>query len=472
MVSDTPFSDEVATIKLREYTVSELSQVIKRTLEDAFSFVRVRGEISGLKLAPSGHVYFNLKDQEAILMSICWKGIASMLPFKLEEGLEVICTGKISIYQGRSTYQLIVNKIESAGLGALLAMLEKRKKKLEAEGLFDVNKKKPLPFLPETIGVITSPTGAVIRDILHRIHERFPVHVIIWPVLVQGAESAAQVASAIQGFNNLPNNITTPDLIIVARGGGSVEDLWPFNEEIVVRAVAASKIPIISAVGHETDTTLIDYASDKRAPTPTAAAEIAVPVLSELRHKIHHLKLRGKSSIFNYIKSNESKLYQYHNKIVHFVETVKKLEMKISHLHFLSKHNLIQLLSKKTLQIQVLAQKLNYQKILAEIDIKLQKAHKFHFIILSHFKHYISFTKSKLTMYGKLLESYHYKKVLKRGYALVWDTNNKIVSSFEIAKNKLNMDLEFHDGKVLVSNKKSYNKASKAPGNSPQHQLF
>src|SRR5690606_18080221 len=240
-------------------------------------------EISGLKQAGSGHIYFSLKDSDAVLSGICWKGVATRLTFLLEDGLEVICAGKISTFPGQSKYQIIASHLEPAGEGALMALLEKRKQALAAEGLFDEVRKKPLPLLPKVIGVVTSPSGAVIRDILHRITERFPVHVIVWPVLVQGKGAKEQITAAIKGFNTLPQGggVPRPDLIIVARGGGSLEDLWAFNEEEVVRAAAASDIPLISAVGHETDTTLIDYAADRRAPTPTAAAEIAVPVRAE-----------------------------------------------------------------------------------------------------------------------------------------------------------------------------------------------
>jgi exodeoxyribonuclease VII large subunit len=272
-----------------EFTVSELSAALKRTVEDAYGYVRVRGEVSGYK-GPhgSGHVYFALKDESAKIEAVIWKGTFNRMKFKPEEGLEVIVTGRLTTYPNRSSYQIVVETLEAAGLGALMALLEERKRKLAAEGLFDEARKQLLPFLPEVIGVITSPTGAVIRDILHRLADRFPRHVIVWPVKVQGEGSAEQVAAAIQGFNALPDSesslgrIRKPDLLIVARGGGSLEDLWSFNEEIVVRAAAESMIPLISAVGHETDVTLIDFAADRRAPTPTAAAEIAVPVRAEL----------------------------------------------------------------------------------------------------------------------------------------------------------------------------------------------
>jgi exodeoxyribonuclease VII large subunit len=273
-----------ARANLPEFSVSEVSAALKRTIEDAFGFVRVRGEVSKVTFQSSGHVYFDLKDDKAVLNAVCWRGTAQRLKVKPQQGLEVVCTGRISTYPGSSRYQIIVEQVELAGVGALMAMLEERKKKLAAEGLFDPAHKKKLPFLPNVIGVITSPTGAVIRDIMHRLDARFPRRVLLWPVAVQGERAAAEVAAAIRGFNAMAAGgaLPRPDLLIVARGGGSIEDLMAFNEEAVVHAVFESRIPLISAVGHETDTTLIDFASDMRAPTPTAAAELGVPVRAEL----------------------------------------------------------------------------------------------------------------------------------------------------------------------------------------------
>ena len=278
-----------------EVTVSELSSALKRTLEDAYGYVRVRGELGKVSYHSNGHVYFDLKDDRACIAGVVWRSAAQRIKLKLEAGLEVIATGRVTTYPSRSQYQIIVETLEPAGIGALMALVEERKRKLAAEGLFDEARKQLLPFLPQVIGVITSPTGAVIRDILHRLADRFPRHVLLWPVRVQGEGSAAEVAAAIAGFNALPPRgpIPRPDLLIVARGGGSLEDLWSFNEEIVVRAAAASLIPLISAVGHETDVTLIDFAADRRAPTPTAAAEMAVPVRAELLVRIDSLTRRS-----------------------------------------------------------------------------------------------------------------------------------------------------------------------------------
>jgi exodeoxyribonuclease VII large subunit len=277
-------SDDAARPNQPEYSVSEIAASLKRTIEGAFPFVRVRGEIGGLKFHSSGHVYFDLKDDKAVLNAVIWRGTAQALKVRPEQGLEVICTGRVSTYPGSSRYQIIVEQVELAGIGALMAMLEERRKRLAAEGLFAAERKKKLPFLPDVIAVITSPTGAVIRDIMHRLDERFPRQVLLWPVAVQGERAAAEVSAAIRGLNAIApdGRIPKPDLIIVARGGGSLEDLMAFNDEAVVRAAAESTIPLISAVGHETDTTLIDFAADRRAPTPTAAAEMAVPVRTEL----------------------------------------------------------------------------------------------------------------------------------------------------------------------------------------------
>jgi exodeoxyribonuclease VII large subunit len=299
-MNDFPLTDDGARLLAEErsgdnapaLSVSELAGALKRMVEDSFSHVRLRGEISGYKRAASGHVYLTLKDDRAVIDAVIWKGPAAQIPFRPEDGIEVIATGRLTTYPGRSKYQIVIDRLELAGEGALMMLLEKLKAKLGAEGLFDPARKVPLPYLPQVIGVVTSPTGAVIRDILHRLEDRCPTRVIVWPVLVQGQGAAEQVAAAVQGFSAMAPGgpVPRPDLVIVARGGGSIEDLWAFNEEVVVRAVAQCTIPIISAVGHETDTTLCDYAADIRAPTPTAAAEIAVPVRADLRA---HLREQG-----------------------------------------------------------------------------------------------------------------------------------------------------------------------------------
>ncbi|MGE0714044.1 MAG: exodeoxyribonuclease VII large subunit [Alphaproteobacteria bacterium] len=289
---------------LPEYSVSELSLRLKRTIEEEFAWVRVRGEISGFKRHSSGHLYFALKDADAVLDGVCWRGTAARLAVRPEDGMEVVATGRLTTYPGRSKYQIVVEAMEMAGEGALLKLLEDRRKRLLAEGLFDPARKRKLPFLPEVIGVVTSPTGAVIRDILHRLADRFPRRVLLWPVAVQGETAAAQVAAAIRGFNALAPDgpVPRPDVLIVARGGGSLEDLWAFNEEVVVRAAAESAIPLIAAVGHETDTTLVDFAADVRAPTPTAAAEMAVPVRADLLARLGEAGARLSSCIAAHLR--------------------------------------------------------------------------------------------------------------------------------------------------------------------------
>jgi exodeoxyribonuclease VII large subunit len=288
------------------YSVTEIAHALKRTIEDRFSHVRVRGEISGFRGAhSSGHCYFSIKDEGAKLDAVIWRGSFSRLRAKLQDGLEVVVTGKITSYPGKSAYQIIIETVEPAGIGALMALLEERKRRLAAEGLFDLHRKKPLPFLPQSIGIITSPTGAVIRDILHRLKDRFPRHVIVWPVRVQGETAAAEVVAALNGFNAMAEK---PDLLIVARGGGSLEDLWPFNDEGIARAVAASAIPVISAIGHETDTTLIDHVADWRAPTPTAAAERAVPVKADLIAEAASLEARQRRAILRILQERKLQL--------------------------------------------------------------------------------------------------------------------------------------------------------------------
>ena len=304
------FEDTPAPSNSPEFTVSELSGAVKKVIEGEFGLVRVRGEVGRVSRPASGHLYFALKDDRASLDAVSWKGQVAKMQVRPEEGMEVIATGRMTTFPGQSKYQLIVDDVAPAGAGALMAMLEKRKAALGAEGLFDPARKKPIPYLPHVIGVVTSPSGAVIRDILHRLRDRFPRHVLIWPVAVQGQNCATEVAAAIKGFNAIEPGgpIPRPDLIIVARGGGSLEDLWGFNEEIVVRAAAASKIPLISAVGHETDTTLIDYASDLRAPTPTAAAELAVPVRLDLIATLDALTARQSRGVAQTLQRRDQRL--------------------------------------------------------------------------------------------------------------------------------------------------------------------
>ena len=299
------------TTNVTEYTVSSISAALKQTVEEAYGYVRVRGEISGFRgVHSSGHAYFALKDDKARLEAVIWRSTLQRVRFQPEEGLEVIATGKLSTFAGSSKYQLVIDALEPAGAGALMALLEERRKKLAAEGLFDQARKRRLPFLPKTIGVISSPTGAVIRDIIHRLTDRCPANVLLWPVRVQGETAAAEIAAAITGFDVLRKDgpVARPDLLIVARGGGSLEDLWPFNEEIVVRAAAEASIPLISAVGHETDWTLIDHVADVRASTPTAAAELAVPVRADLASKIDVAGARCRTAVSRLIERGRKEL--------------------------------------------------------------------------------------------------------------------------------------------------------------------
>ena len=302
--------DPVEGVNSPEFSVTELSGAIKRVIEGEFSHVRIKGEVGRVSRPRSGHIYLDLKDDKSVINGVIWKGVAGRLQTQPEEGMEVVATGRVTTFGGQSKYQIVIEDIKPAGMGALMALLEKRKTMLSAEGLFEETRKRPLPYLPEVIGVVTSPSGAVIRDILHRLRDRFPRKVLIWPVAVQGAKCAPEVVRAIEGFNALKigGAMPRPDLLIVARGGGSVEDLWGFNEESVARAVAASNIPLISAVGHETDTTLIDFVSDKRAPTPTAAAELAVPVRIELMAWLDQQSARMTTSLSGGLQRRSQRL--------------------------------------------------------------------------------------------------------------------------------------------------------------------
>lgn len=378
-----------------EFSVSQLAFSLKKTLEETYSRIRVRGELSRISIPSSGHLYTSLKDEQAVIDAVCWKGTLSRLPIKPEEGLEVICIGRISTYPARSNYQLIIEHMELAGEGALLKMLEERRKKLASEGLFAEERKRKLPYLPNIIGVVTSPTGSVIRDILHRINDRFPRHVIVWPVSVQGEDAAAQIKNAIIGFNALsPNSGLRPDIIIVARGGGSLEDLLPFSDELVVRAAANSTIPLISAIGHETDTTLIDYAADLRAPTPTGAAEIAVPVRMNLLAKLKDDERR----LFNIISRVLSEKHHIlATKIAKLGDPSRILEIKTQKNDILSEKLILQYaktldnrknrLIKTAAKLQSPSQQINYKKQKLEHNLEY---------LYAIYKSFLKETESKL----------------------------------------------------------------------------
>jgi exodeoxyribonuclease VII large subunit len=408
-----------------EYSVSELAFSLKRTVEQTFGRVRVRGELGRVVTAKSGHMYVDVKDDKAVIASIMWKGAVTRLAVRPEEGMEVIVEGKLTTYPGRSQYQLVIDRLEPAGVGALMAMLEKRKKMLAAEGLFDEEHKQELPYLPQTIGVITSPTGAVIRDILHRLEDRFPLRVLVWPVLVQGDAAAAQISAAITGFNHLGEtaDLPRPDVIIVARGGGSIEDLWCFNEENVVRAAFASGIPIISAVGHETDWTLIDYVADERAPTPTGAAEIAVPVRAELIDTVEDYGLRLKRGLSRTVES-------------------KKLGFAAAKLPKLDT-----VLSNPRQRFDLAAARLRPDALVRDIARKndsLQNASRE--VVLSMGR-VLQKSRDRLAGAGKLLDAYSYQGVLARGYALVSDMDGKVVRKGGVLKSGQAVNLTFSDGK-------------------------
>jgi exodeoxyribonuclease VII large subunit len=439
-----------------EFTVSEVSSVLKRTIETAFERVRIRGEISGLSRPASGHLYFKLKDADAVIDGVIWKGTAFRLPIKPEDGMEIVATGKISIYQGSSRYQIIIETVELAGQGALLKLLEDRKKKLAAEGLFDESRKVPIPFLPEVIGVITSPSGAVIRDILHRLRDRFPRRVIVWPVPVQGEGSAELIAAAINGFNNLPANgpIPRPDVLIVARGGGSIEDLWSFNEEIVVRAVANGAIPLISAVGHETDITLIDYVSDRRAPTPTAAAEMAVPVRAQLLLQIEDNATRLNSAITRNLLSLRQKLHAFASGLVDPSQQLaflrQKLQDKWMHLqqglqHFIFAQRLRLNRTESVLQPDLILGDLrNWQNKTNHLAQRLDQS------ILQKLQR----LNQRLGENARVMQSLSYERVLDRGFSLIVTQDGYPVTQAAELKAGMDVTIRMADGSADTSVKR------------------
>ncbi len=428
-----------------EWTVSELSAALKRTVETTYDHVRVRGELGRVTVARSGHLYADIKDDKAVLNTIMWKGQAASLPFRPEEGLEVIATGRLSTYPGRSAYQLIASEMRPAGIGALMALLEDRKKKLAAEGLFDPSHKKALPYLPKTIGVVTSPTGAVFRDILHRIEERFPVRVILWPVLVQGDRAAEQITAAIRGFNAIAEH-DRPDVLIVGRGGGSIEDLWPFNEENVVRATFESVIPVISAVGHETDTTLIDYVSDRRAPTPTGAAEFAVPVRSDLALTLQDVGQRQKRALLRLVRIRGERFGS-----ARLPRPERMLDAKRQSLDFLANrldNSLARTASLKRLALAQKAGALRPELLRADLRRARQRLQETAGRVRPALQRLLRVRRDRLTPLGTLLDSLSYAATLARGYALVRSADGGIVRSSRDARDLSIWSVRFHDGEV------------------------
>ncbi len=489
-----------------EFTVSELSMSLKRTVEDTYGYVRVRGELGRVSRPGSGHVYLDLKDDRAVLAGVIWKGVAGRLAIQPEQGLEVIATGKLTTFPGQSKYQMVIDHLEPAGVGALMALLEERKKKLAAEGLFDEGRKQLIPFLPRHIGVVTSPTGAVIRDILHRLADRYPVDVTVWPVRVQGETSGAEVANGIRGFNALPDDgpLKKPDLIIVARGGGSLEDLWGFNDEDVVRAAADSLIPLISAVGHETDWTLIDYAADRRAPTPTGAAEMAVPVRSELLAQVDDLNRRRLQALIRSFDRKRQDLRSAARALPRATDLLsiprQRLDQAAGRIGLAltagtarhrarldqaatrliannparqtqnARDRLITLqtrsaramdiyLERRTSQLQNTSQRLRLDRLsdrAALLQDRLQQSGR---RMEQIFIHQIERKRSSLSGFEKLLKTLSYQSVLSRGFALVRDQQDQPVRSASSVSAGEALSLEFADGRVAA--------IAGAPGDTP-----
>ncbi|SDD90322.1 exodeoxyribonuclease VII large subunit [Kordiimonas lacus] len=427
---DTPAGAGSGARNVFEYSVSELSGALKRSVEDQFGYVRVRAELSGVKRPASGHLYFALKDDKAVLDGVCWRGVAGRFAFKPEDGLGVICTGKLTTYPARSKYQMVVEHMEPAGAGALMALLEERKKKLAAEGLFDPTRKKPIPYLPQVIGVVTSPTGAVIRDILHRLNDRFPRHVLVWPVLVQGEGAADQVANAIKGFNAIDGTrgIPRPDLLIVARGGGSIEDLWSFNEEVVVRAAADSDIPLISAVGHETDTTLIDYASDMRAPTPTGAAEKAVPVREDLRFTVADLGRRLAGLKVSMLRDREERLRGLARGLPSPRDILGLAQQRFDDLSERLPRGLVAAVQQKSIQLNRLVGGLSAGRLKQLVSFRGKELESTSRRLTPAYARKLDDLGARLAASGRMLDSLSYERVLERGFALVEDAGGTPVS--------------------------------------------
>lgn len=443
----TVFVMNIAQNTVLELSVSDLSSAIKNTLEQGFNSVRVRGELSGVIHHRSGHIYMELKDDRSNVRTVCWRSNARSLKMRPENGLEVIVTGRITTYDKNSTYQLVVKNMEHAGVGALLALLEKRKSALQAEGLFDTSRKKPLPYLPQTVGVITSLSGAVIRDILHRIADRFALHVLVYPAKMQGDGTETEVCKGIEFFNNTPDNIASPDVIIIARGGGSMEDLWAFNGESIVRAVAQSHIAIVSAIGHETDTTLIDYASDVRAPTPTAAAEICVPVQADLLYTVDMLNTRLLHAIQGVYRHACNRVW---------LQKIPSLQYIIS-----QKQNRY-IMAQNSLQNSLKVLTTHHKTRLARINLvpPTQKAYT-GWQNLTHINdrmksamvQILSTHQKHITHMEALLNSYSYKKTLQRGFALVQGADKTIIPNAKTAKQHTDLTLVFSDDTISVISK-------------------
>jgi exodeoxyribonuclease VII large subunit len=474
-----------------EFTVSEFSSAIKNVIEGAFQYVRIKGEITGFKRASSGHLYFSLKDEDAVLSAVLFKNLAIITDFEIADGIAVVASGRITNFANRSNYQIIVEKLEMSGVGAALEMIEKRRKKLLAEGLFDDSRKKKIPFFPKTIGVITSKTGAVIQDIIHRIQDRCPAHILLYPSQVQGSEAVKNIIKGITYFNNLQHSIikinnnsqnsteyVRPDVIIIARGGGSFEDLLVFNDEDLVRAVFASKIPIISAVGHETDTTLIDYVADLRAPTPTAAAEFATPVLDDLKNNLNYTFSQLKFVSKNFLEDKFLQINYLQKYIVSPRAAILQIEEKILRLSEKLKFIARDFYQKS--EQRLIKNALSSSVILHKINIDTQSIQYAFERLKSSIRGTIKNSETALINLTKLLENNHYERVFEKGFslgfALVKDKNSKIVSSIYSIKKKDEITLEFKDGTaktyIVDINKKNIIKHKTIKNNATQQELL
>ncbi len=483
-------TEEWPVSNVQEYSVSDLSSALKRSVEDQFGYVRVRAELSGVKHAASGHLYFALKDDKAVLDGVCWRGQAQKLAFRPEDGLEVVCTGKLTTYAARSKYQMVVQSMEPAGAGALMALLDERRKKLAAEGLFDEDHKKTIPFLPDVIGVVTSPTGAVIRDILHRLNDRFPRRVIVWPVVVQGEAAAGQIASAIEGFNGMEPGgaVPRPDLLIVARGGGSIEDLWAFNEEEVVRAAAASEIPLISAVGHETDTTLIDFASDLRAPTPTGAAEYAVPVREDLLFSLTDTGRRLALQKQVLVQGRREKLDALGRALPTPSDILGMVQQRFDDLCDRLPRALSYIARSKESALNRISGSLTPGRLLQTVSFQHKGLQALGVRLAPAFDRSLAAKSEKLTSSVRVLDSLSFERVLDRGFALVENADGMPVSRAVDLSEGDRVALRFTDGRQAAQivggssaepthaptkqKKKSAPKAKKAKDSLLQGKLF
>lgn len=457
-------------LNIPEFTVSEFSSVMKRVVEDAFGYVRIKGEIVGFKKATSGHLYFSLKHEDASLSAVCFKNMADLINFEVADGLQVVASGKVTTYAGRSNYQIIVEKVEIAGIGALLEMIEKRRKKLEAEGLFEAIHKKPIPFFPKKIGIITSKTGAVIQDIINRVTNRCPTHLILYPSATQGKDVVADVVKAIKYFNKLKNE-DRPEVLIIARGGGSFEDLLPFNDEEIVRAVFNSEIPVISAIGHETDTTLIDFVADLRAPTPTAAAELATPIFIELKNNIENkkqkLEILQKRFLENKLQTLKNLAKYIVDPRIFLARVEENLLKSADKMHIFSKN----LFEKKSAKLSSLI--ISNKIILYKINTDKEKILSCSKYLKSRLENFLRNSEIQIENLTKLLKSHNYHEILKRGFAVVKDKNNKLIHHISEIKEKSEISVELADGEFSAYVLENKNKAKKIDNNEIiQQKLF